>query len=95
MPELTKEHFDQQLKGLVTQTDLKAAFETAFDKQAVLINNAFQTHSDHFDEQINAVRTDIQRVETKVDKALHTEYVNLEVRVKRLEQKIGITSPAS
>ena len=94
MPELTKEYFDQQLKGLVTKADLETAFETslevAFDKQAVLINNAFQAHSDHFDEQIDGVKTDIQWVETKVDKALHTEYVNLEVRVKRIERKLEL-----
>ncbi len=93
MNELTKEHFDQQLKNLVTQTGLEAAF----DKQAILINQAFQGHTEHMDERFEKVdqRFDkiedhIERIETKVDKALHTEYINLEVRVKRIEQKVGL-----
>jgi len=30
-------------------------------------------------------------VETKLDKALYTEVVHLEARIKRLEEKVGIT----
>ena len=108
MAVLTKEYFDQQFKRLVTQEDFKDALEEGFDKQAILINNAFQTHSDHFDKQINGldlkidgvkqelkadigkIDTRLQTVEIKLDRALHTEYVNLEVRVKRIEQKIGL-----
>lgn len=100
MAELTKEYFDQQLNGLVTKTDLETAFETAFDKQAVFINNAFQANQDYMDRQFatkldiesvkDELKTDISRVEAKVDKALHTEYVNLEVRVKRIERKLEL-----
>ena len=89
----------------LTIKDIEKVVDKGFEKQAVLINNAFQTHTYHFDKKINGVeqglrteiarvedslKTDIQRVEIKVDRALHTEYVNLEVRVKRIEQKIGL-----
>ena len=45
MSELTKEHFDKQLQNLVTTT----ALDEAFEKQAVLINRAFQEQKDYFD----------------------------------------------
>lgn len=89
----------------VTIKDIEKVVDKGFEKQAVVINNAFQAHTKHFDQKINGVeqglkaeiirvedslKTDISRVEIKVDRALHTEYVNLEVRVKRIEQKIGL-----
>jgi len=86
MAVLTKEYFEE-------------ALEAGFEKQAVLINNAFQAHSEHFDKQINGldlkigkVETSISGIEARVDRALHTEYVNLEVRVKRLEHHTGLKS---
>ena len=88
--------------------DIEKVVNGAFDKQAILINNAFQDQKDHFDKQTTGLdkgldglnkkiddvkdelKTDIQRIEIKVDKALHTEYFNLEVRVKRLERHTGL-----
>ena len=85
----------------LTIKDIEKVVETGFEKQAVFINNAFQAHTDHFDKKINEVeqglKADIakidnrlQTVETKVDRVLHMEYVNLEVRVKRLEHHTGL-----
>ena len=84
MPEITLKHL-----------------EKAFDKQAVLINNAFEDQKNYIDQQAHKVggridllqdelKTDIHRVEAKVDKALYSEYVNLETRVKRVEHKLGL-----
>ncbi len=85
MSELTVEIFKKELeKGL----------DKGFEKQAVLINSAFQAHQDHFDKQVddlrNDLKTDIIRVEAKVDKALHTEIIRLDARLIRVEQKLGI-----
>ncbi len=77
----------------LTIKDVEKVFDKGFEKQALMINNAFQEQKGHIDkqlvaqtahieEQIDNLRTDFQRIETKVDKALHVEYVNLEVRVK-------------
>ncbi len=83
MADLTLKDIEQVLdKGL----------EHGFEKQAVLINNAFQEQKDHFDNLIADLKGDIQRVETKLDRALYTELTHLEARVKRLEQKTGIQS---
>ena len=86
MAELTKEHFDQQLKSLVTQT----ALETAFDKQAVLINNAFQAHSDHFDQRLDKIETKVDVIQGKLDNILYKEVVQIETRVKKIEQHLGL-----
>ena len=78
----------------ITIKAIEKALDKGFKKQDVFINKAFQSHADHIDQRINSLednlKTDIQRVETKVDRALHVEYVNLEVRVKRIEHKLGL-----
>jgi SMC interacting uncharacterized protein involved in chromosome segregation len=81
----------------LTLDQLNQALDHGFEKQAVIINAAFQGQQDHFDKLINDVKEDLKgdilRVETKVDRALYTELTHLEARVTRLEQKSGI-SPA-
>jgi len=89
----------------ITIKEIKKVIDDGFEKQAVLINNAFQAHTEHFDDKLDKLgsrmdgkleqledrlSTDIKRVEAKVDQALHVEYINLEVRVKRIENKIGL-----
>ena len=39
----------------------------------------------------DAINERLDVVETKLDKALYTEVVHLEARIKRLEEKVGIT----
>ena len=75
--------------------------EKGFEKQAVLINSAFQAHTEHFDNKLDnlegRLKTDIKkvedgliRVENKVDRALHKEYTNLEGRVTKIENHLNI-----
>lgn len=40
--------------------------------------------------QITKIDERLGIVETKLDRALYTEYVHLEARVRRVEQKVGI-----
>lgn len=61
--------------------DLKKVLDEGFEKQAVLINSAFQGHQEHIgkrfeivdnrfesvDKQLDELKTDINRVEAKVD----------------------------
>ncbi|MDP4001288.1 MAG: hypothetical protein Q8P83_03535 [bacterium] len=77
------------------QKDLKQIKDTlqdGFEEQGRFIDSAFQDQKEHFDELINDLRDDlkgdIERVETKLDRALYTELTHLEARVKRLEQKV-------
>lgn len=73
---------------------IKGLLDEGFEKQAVLINHAFQAHSDHLDTKLDnlkdELKTDIGRVEAKVDRALYTDLTHLEARVKRLERKTGL-----
>jgi hypothetical protein len=83
----------------LTIQDVEKAIDKGFEKQAIFINRAFEAQANHFegrlDKKIDDLRddlkSDIHRVEAKVDKALHVEYINLEVRVKRIENKLGLT----
>lgn len=78
--------------------DIEKVIDRGFEKQAVLINSAFQEQKDHFDRLIadlqEDLKGDITRIETKLDRALYTELVHLEARVKRVEQKLGIKPTA-
>jgi hypothetical protein len=84
--------------------DIEKLLDKGFEKQAVMINSAFQDQKDHFDRLINdlssdlsdvksdlnGVKGDLTRIESKLDRALYTELIHLEARVKRLETKTGI-----
>lgn len=81
----------------LTIKEIKKVIDQGFQKQAVMINSAFQGHTEHMDNRfekiegrLEGVEDRLERVETKLDRALHVEYVNLEVRVKRIENKIGL-----
>ena len=50
----------------ITIKDIERVIEKGFDKQAVLINNAFQAHSDHFDKQISGLRDDIGKLDAQI-----------------------------
>lgn len=46
------------------------------------------------DKKIDKIDERLQVVEAKLDRALYTEYIHLEARVKRLEEKVGIKPTA-
>ena len=89
----------KQVKKVVVET-----MEVGFEKQAVLINQAFQNQTDHFngkfnqidrkfhqiDQKFNGLNEKIDRIENKVDRALHKEYTNLEGRVKKIENHLNL-----
>ena len=88
MSELTTDNF---------KTILKEELEKGFEEQARFINTAFQEQQDHMDDKFDAVdqRFDkieerLQIVETKLDRALYTELVHLESRLRTVEEKIGL-----
>lgn len=103
MTELIKEHFDEQLSKLVSKKDLETTLDQRFDKMGQMINSAFQGQKEHLDERFDGVNERLDKVEerlavveTKLDRALYTEVVHLETRIKRLEEKVGIkSSPAT
>lgn len=53
------------------------------DKQFVEVRTEFTT-------EIGGVKDRLKSVEAKLDKALYTEYVSLETRVRRIENHVGI-----
>ena len=88
MAVLTKEYFDQQFKRLVTQEEFKHALETSleagFDKQAIFINNAFQSNTEHFDKQINGLDSKIGGVEQR----LKADIAKVDNRLQTVETKV-------
>jgi hypothetical protein len=71
------------------------------EELATMIKNGFEDQHGHFTQEVNKVsgridllqqelKDDIHRLEFKIDRTLHAEYSNLEVRVKRIENKIGL-----
>lgn len=95
MAELTLENFKKILNK---------ELEKGFDNQALLINSAFQAQKDLLDEKFDAIdgrfsdmdgRFDTLEerlgiVETKLDRALYTELVYIETRLRKVEEKVGI-----
>ena len=85
------------VKDLATKDDLKA-FATKDDlKQAVSsgINEALtEFWTGNLEPAFNDVHEKLDVIQTKLDKALYTEVVHLEARIKRLEDKVGITHQA-
>ena len=76
---------------------LKEKLDEGFEAQARLINTAFQGEKEHLDERFDNVDQRLDKVEerlgvveTKLDRALYTELVHLETRIKRIEEKVGI-----
>ena len=78
MSELTKEHFDEKLEE-IAQVVAKG-FESTATKDDM----------ERIEDKVEAMDARLQVIEAKLDRALYTEYINLETRVKRLEQKAGI-----
>lgn len=84
---------------------LKEGLDHGFEEQAMFINGASQTQKDHFDKLLVDLKKDMDQrfdkidgrleiVESKLDRALYTEVVHLEARLKRVEQKLGIKPAA-
>ena len=90
----------------LTQKDLETALDKRFDKMAVMIKNGFDNtatkkeleevrmdlKTDIASLQADVVKIDdgLKVVETKLDKALYTEIVKLETRVKKIEEHLGM-----
>lgn len=96
MKELTKEHFDKQLQNLVTKTVL----EEAFEKQAILINRAFQAQQDYFDKRLDAIENELKALSAKLTAHLELSdkrYLELKRRdlvigrwLKQIADKTGV-----
>ena len=70
----------------ITNEDLAVMIKKGFDAAATNLTGV----KSELKSDIERLETSLNRVETKVDKALHVEYVSLEVRVKRIENKLGM-----
>lgn len=89
MSELTKEYvkklFDEQNKHI----------DGRIDKMAAMIKHGFDNTSTSQNFEVLNQKNDkvydrLQTVETKLDRALYTDNVHLERRIKRLEEHVGI-----
>ena len=78
----------------VTNEDLAVMIKNGFDAASADLSTGLTSVKSELKGDIERLETNIQRIESKVDRALHVEYVNLEVRVKRIEQKIGLNPTA-
>ena len=92
MMELTKKYFDEQFENLTSS--VKAGFDNTATKKEL---NTLETKVDGLETKVDGLETKIDKiderlqiVETKLDRALYSEYVHLETRVKKLEQHTGI-----
>jgi len=77
----------------VSNEDLAVMIKSGFDAAATDLTGMKSELKEDLGKvkiDIERLETGLQRVETKVDKALHVEYINLEVRVKRIEQKLDL-----
>ena len=90
--ELTKKYFDEQFENLTSS--VKAGFDNTATKKEL---NTLETKVDGLETKVDGLETKIDKiderlqiVETKLDRALYSEYVHLETRVKKLEQHTGI-----
>lgn len=77
------------------QKTLETLLDERFEKQARMIKTGFDNTAtrqdvEHIRDDIAKIDERLQIVEAKLDRALYTEYVHLEARVKRLEEKAGI-----
>ena len=99
MMELTKKYFDEQFENLTSS--VKAGFDnTATKKELNTLEtkvDGLETKVDGLENKVDGLETKVDKiderlqiVETKLDRALYSEYVHLETRVKKLEQHTGI-----
>ena len=75
----------------VTLDDLAVMIKDGFDNTAT--KNDVEVLSSRFDtleQKVDKVDERLQTVETKLDRALYTEVVHLERRLRRVEEKVGI-----
>jgi hypothetical protein len=85
MAELTKDYFDGQFDKL------GQAIARGFEETATKIElNKVEVELEGVKTSITKLDNRLGVVEINLNKALHTEYVHLEVRVKRLEQHTGL-----
>ena len=104
--ELTKKYFDEQFENLTssvkagfdntaTKKELNT-LETKVDGLETKVDgletkvDGLETKVDGLETKIDKIDERLQIVETKLDRALYSEYVHLETRVKKLEQHTGI-----
>lgn len=87
MSEPTKEYFDKQFEQMATA--IKVGFDNTATKQDI---EAVTGRLGTLETKIDKIDERLQIVEAKLDRALYTEYIRLEARVKRLEEKVGIKS---
>lgn len=71
----------------VFDDSFKENFEPAFNKAFTAV------WEDNLEPAFDNVYNELQVIQSKLDRALYTELVHLEARVKRLEQKAGIATP--
>lgn len=62
----------------------KKILTAEFEKQALLINRAFQGQKEHFDKQLIRIHSDIRKLEKRMDK--------LDQRMNRLEHSMAALS---
>ncbi|MBI4053975.1 MAG: hypothetical protein HY397_01440 [Candidatus Doudnabacteria bacterium] len=84
------------------QKILEKILDDRFEKQAIMIKAGFDYTATKEDlkgvegrltgveSSLEKIDERLQTVEAKLDRALYTEYIHLEARVKRLEEKAGI-----
>ncbi len=75
------------IKNGFDNTATKADFK-ALDARIDTLDQKIDT----LDQKVDKIDERLQIVEAKLDRALYTEYIHLETRVKRLEEKAGIKS---
>ena len=78
------------VKGLATKDDLKA-FATKDDLTTTVHTALGEFWTGNLEPAFDGLHQRIDIIETKLDKVLYTEVVHLEARIKRLEDKVGIT----
>jgi hypothetical protein len=75
----------------LTYSSVKRLLNDGFEKQALLINAAFQNQTDHMDKRFDALEqrmdkaeTRLETVEHKLDRALYKEIPRLDTRIDAL-----------
>lgn len=96
---------DKNEKGTksVTLDDLVVMIKNGFDQTATKKDaealggslNALDKKVDKLDKKVDKIDERLQTVETKLDRALYTEVVHLETRLRRVEEKVGIKPQAT
>jgi len=82
--QVVKEEFKTGFK-----TEFKPAFDAAF--KPAFQESFAEVWQGNLEPAFDGIHGRIDVIETKLDKALYTEVVHLEARIKRLEEKAGIT----